>query len=209
MITKFSSQHYHTAYKNRVLPVFIILACMGIMVCGDLGRELFQYQNAWRQEGQYWRLMTGHFTHLGWSHFFLNIAGFVLVWFMYGKIYRARIWLGILFFTSIGISLGFYYLDTHLQSYVGLSGVLHGLIGAGIVGSVFQSHQGPKPKFHWEDVFIGVGLCAKITYEKIIGVVPLTESVSGGGVIVNAHLYGAIIGVLCSVIIIFFASENS
>ena len=194
-------------YQNWKFPCFVILIALCIEISGGMGRASLSYQNNFVRSHEYWRLITGHITHLGWPHFFLNTAGLILVWFLYGKTYSTRNWVLVFLWCSACISLGFYVFDTGLQSYVGLSGVLHGLIAAGLLGSFFKALRHPNKAIPWEDILIFMGLWSKVIYEQIIGPVPLTEAASGAHVVVNAHLYGAISGSIYACITVIWLKK--
>jgi len=154
----------------------------------DWGRELFRYDRLEIASGELWRLVSGHFVHLGWSHFALNAAGLILVGYLVGTRFAAFEWLLIWFLVIVGIDLGFWILEPQLAWYVGLSGVLHGLLAAGIAGSIRNGQL---------DSWIIVGLLGgNLIYEQLVGPLPGSESASGGEVVVAAHLYGAIAGAL-------------
>jgi membrane associated rhomboid family serine protease len=69
-----------------------------------------------------------------------------------------------------------------------MSGLLHGLLAAGIVPRLRQLQA--------ETAMLLTLLVAKIAWEQLSGPLPGSESTSGGPVVVAAHLYGAIGGVL-------------
>ena len=83
---------------------------------------------------------------------------------------------------------GFWFLNPELYWYVGMSGLLHGLLAAGIVTRLKDIDA--------ETAILLLLLIAKISWEQWSGPVPGSESTSGGPVIVDAHLYGALGGVL-------------
>jgi hypothetical protein len=87
-------------------------------------------------------------------------------------------------------SAGFWYLSRNMLWYVGLSGVLHGLIIAGAIRGLRQ--------LPGESAVILAAVIGKLTWEQLAGPLPGSESVSGGNVIVNAHLYGAIGGAIAA-----------
>ena len=136
--------------------------------------------------GELWRLVTGHFAHLGPAHLAMNVAGLVLVWLLVGGAYSALWWSFITAFAVVSIDLGFWVLDEHLAWYVGMSGVLHALLSAGIL-----RHFRHMPV---ELGVLGALLAAKIVYEQVAGPLPGSRESAGGNVVVNAHLYGVIAG---------------
>jgi membrane associated rhomboid family serine protease len=81
------------------------------------------------------------------------------------------------------IDAGLWFVNPELQWYVGLSGLLHGILAAGIVVSL------QKPQL--ELLALGLLLVAKLGWEQLYGPLPGSESSSGGPVVVAAHLYGA------------------
>ena len=72
--------------------------------------------------------------------------------------------------------------------YVGLSGVLHGLVAAGALALLLRREA--------LGAVLALGLCAKLGYEQLAGPVPFTAESVGGPVVVAAHLYGAAGGFL-------------
>jgi len=172
------------------VALLLIVLCAVIAAFGDAGRDALKYDRLAIQDGEFWRLFTGHFTHLNTSHLLLNLAGLVLTWLLVGRNYSSSQWLVVVLVSITAISSGFWFLDTHLLWYVGLSGVLHGLMIAGAV-------QGIK-SLPVESIVLCVVVIGKLVYEQLAGPLPGSESVSGGEVVVNAHLYGAIGGAIAA-----------
>ena len=140
------------------------------------------------ENGQLWRMLTGHLAHLGWSHLFMNLAGLGLIWTIFGSHITWRRWLVILFVGALGTSVLLLLLNPQLRWYVGLSGILHTLFIAGCLADF---------KYRRWDTWILLGLVlVKLLYEQIWGPMPGSESTAGGKVIVDAHLYGAAFGFL-------------
>ena len=95
---------------------------------------------------------------------------------------------------------GFWWLHRDLAWYVGLSGLLHGLLAAGAIRGIKE--------LPVESVLICVLLAAKIAYEQLVGPIPGSETAAGGAVVVNAHLYGAIGGVLSGIILYIMPAHS-
>lgn len=177
------------AFTYWRFPIFILAISFALAAFGEAGREMFRYQNTALVAGEYWRLLTGHCVHLGWGHYVLNGAGLLAVWALFGAQFSARVWTALFLLSCLGISAGFLLFDTGMAYYVGLSGVLHGLLCAACLSAILQ-----KPS--WADAVVFTGLWGKILYEQTTGSVSLTTALSGGPVIVNAHFYGAVIGLV-------------
>jgi rhomboid family GlyGly-CTERM serine protease len=98
-------------------------------------------------------------------------------------------WLVTVVAAAIAIAVGLYLFDPTVQWYVGLSGVLHGLVACGAVRMLQTDRLGVGTA-------LALGVAAKLTWEAVRGPIPFTEQSAGGPVIVAAHLYGAIAGAL-------------
>jgi rhomboid family GlyGly-CTERM serine protease len=181
-----------TPAMTWLFPVVYIGISILVMMTGDLGKEVLRYDRVWIGQGEAWRLISGHFAHLGWSHLALNSAGLLLVWFLIGGAYTLRTWVLIVGVTFATMDLGFWFLNPELYWYVGMSGLLHGLLAAGIVARLRNIDA--------ETTVLVLLLIAKISWEQFSGPVPGSESTSGGPVVVDAHLYGALGGILGAIL---------
>ncbi len=136
--------------------------------------------------GDVWLLLTGNFVHLGSSHLLMNMAGFALVVALVWSRFNTVEWVLITVFSSLVVGIGLYLLDKDIFWYVGFSGTLHGLI---IAGSLADLRHYPKSA-----ALLLILITGKLAWEQFLGPLPGSESVAGGSVVVNAHLYGAIGG---------------
>lgn len=173
--------------------VIVAAACVAIALAGDAGRELLRYDRPAIGNGELYRLLSAHFTHLGPAHLVLNLAGLVLVWLLVGRRYRAGEWMLVTAITVTVASAGFWFLDRNLHWYVGFSGALHGLLIAGAVRGLRV--------LPVESAIIVAVVVAKLAWEQFIGPLPGSESIAGGPVLVNAHLYGAAGGALAAAVL--------
>ena len=107
------------------VPAVITIFAISAAAFGTAGIEILKYDRLAIADGEYWRLLSGHFSHLGPEHLILNIAGLVLVWLLVGRQYTTRQWTFVTAFSLVIITLGFWYVDRNLIWYVGLSGLLH------------------------------------------------------------------------------------
>ncbi len=182
-----------TPAMTWLFPVVYIAISIVIMMTGEIGKEALRYDRVWIGQGEAWRFVSGHFAHLGWSHLALNSAGLLLVWYLIGGAYTLRTWLLIVGVTLATMDLGFWFLNPELYWYVGMSGLLHGLLAAGVVTRLRNIDA--------ETVILLLLLIAKISWEQFSGPVPGSESTSGGPVVVDAHLYGALGGILGALLV--------
>lgn len=121
--------------------------------------------------------------HLGWEHYALNLMGLALMWALFFPDHRLRHWIVILAASLVTIDLGFFFLERNLVWYVGLSGVLHGVMTAGTLAHVRRREA---------DAWVLVPfLIGKLVWEQYAGAMPYSADSAGGPVVVDAHLYGS------------------
>jgi rhomboid family GlyGly-CTERM serine protease len=185
-----TGHHLGHALGAWLLPIVVISISAVLEIWGESGREWLRYDRLAIADGEIWRLASGHFVHLGLPHLALNALGFALVWYLVASSFRAAQWLLVMLVTIAGIDLGFWLLQPQLTWYVGLSGLLHGVLAAGIVAGFSRDRH--------ELWVLGVLLVGKIAFEQVFGPLPGSEDASGGAVITAAHLYGAITGAVAA-----------
>ena len=171
---------------------FLLTAGLAILLQlgGPDSVALFRFDRADVAPGQLWRVMTGNFLHLGVAHLLMNLAGLALLGIAGRNLFSGYQWAIILLFSLLGTGVGLYFLSPGITWYVGLSGVLHGLILALCVALI--AHQ---PRIA---LGIAVVVVGKLLWEQWQGAIPLTSQLAGGTVVVDAHLYGSLAGVLAA-----------
>jgi rhomboid family GlyGly-CTERM serine protease len=157
---------------------------------GSTAQAALRYDRDGLLAGQWWRLISGHVIHLGFEHALLDVAGLILMWALFARDYSIRAWLLIVTLSVVGVDAGLWLFSSTTQWYVGSSGVLHGVLAAGTC-----AHLRRRDPDGW---VLALFLVGKLIYEQSRGALPLT---SGGAVIVDAHLYGAIGGALAVVVL--------
>jgi len=170
-------------------PLIISLLCTCLTLLPQNLTDLFQYHRSFILQGEWWRLISGHLVHLGWNHLFMNLLGFWLIWHLFLSnenplaycFYRLPL-------LTIGISLGLLMLSPEVVWYRGLSGVLHGLLSLALL------HQLRRQT--WTSLLLLILLTAKLAWEQTSGPLPGSEPWIDGRVIVDAHLYGTLCGVI-------------
>lgn len=176
-----------------LVPLVLVAFSLMSLLPGASAQQLLRYHRADIAAGEFWRLATGHFVHLGTTHLLLNVTGLVIVWFLIGTGFSQLGWAFITALSLVLIDLGFWLLEPGLQWYVGMSGLLHALLVAGIISRVREAPV--------ESTALGLVVAAKITWEQIAGPLPGSEMSAGGPVAVDAHLYGVIAGIIAGIMV--------
>jgi len=180
--------------KPYLIPIGLtLLACL-IALAGSAPWHWLRYDRQAILNGELWRLLSGHLTHLNLRHLAMNLTGLALIWALVGRQYSNSQWLLALIWSGLCISAGLMIFNPELHWYVGLSGILHGLLVAGCIRGIWGGTS-DKPIL----VVLMVLVIAKLAWEQLGGALPGSEATAGGQVIVDAHLYGAISGALLAV----------
>lgn len=156
---------------------------------GDAAREALSYQRPALTQGQWWRLLSAHFVHLDFEHAALNAMGLVLMWALFARDYSPPHWLAIYLGAALAVSAGLWFFTPQIAWYVGASGALHGVMTAGTL-----AHLRRRDLDGW---ILAVFIVLKLGYEQFSGALPFAGSPD---TVVDAHLYGAIGGVVLALL---------
>ena len=152
--------------------------------------DVLCYQRTAILDGQLWRLLTASFVHLNMSHTLMNVAALLVIQGLFGAMFSWRAWLLLTLACTAGISLALLVMNPEVGNYAGLSGVLHGYFMAGICA---DRRRHPRTS-----AVLMLLVCSKLAWEQLAGPLPGSATLAGGTVIVDAHLYGAIMGLLAA-----------
>lgn len=162
--------------------------CIALALVGDAARGWGRYERDALELGEHWRLVTAHLVHLGWGHLWMNVAALVLIRALFDDLLGVLEWLAAILVSAAAIDAGLYFWQREIAWYVGLSGVLHGLLAFGALRLL-------EVRALFAAVLLGA-LGVKLTLEQLYGALPWSGLGAGGPVIVAAHLYGAAGGAL-------------
>lgn len=176
------------------VPAALAGAAVLAALPGQMARSGLRYERSEIAGGEPWRLVSGHIVHLDGAHLLLNLAGLVLIWVLVGRAFRPLEWTIVLFASVAVIDAAFWWLLPGLEWYVGLSGALHGLFAAGLVGNASRHPV--------ESGLLGCVLLAKLGWEQFGGSLPGTSEFVTGDVVTEAHFFGAVGGLLAALALV-------
>lgn len=180
----------------HMLAISLAVVSAAALIGGSDLLLWLRYERDGILSGQVWRVLTAHIVHLGWEHLALNVVGLALLWLMFARQLTIGRWAIVITCSGLGVSAGLLAFHPELQWYVGMSGLLHGMFVAGAVAGVYAGY-----RFEW--LLLGM-VVLKLIWEQIAGATPATAQIVGGSVIVDAHLYGALAGLLTMFALIAF-----
>jgi len=186
----------NAAYRSRAvwLPPAVLIALLLLVACGgEPARELLRYDRAAVVAGEWWRLVTCSFVHLGWWHLLLNEIGVLVLALLCPEPLAAGVWVRRILLLALGMGLALHFLVPTAAWYVGFSGVAHGLFLLGL---------GRQLKMEKDLIALGclAFLVGKIGWELFAGVPVSDEQAIGGKVLVESHLYGSLSALLYGLI---------
>ena len=166
--------------------LILFILCLLIQIFNLSG--LLRFDRELISQGHVWLLLSGNLVHLNWNHLWLNMAGMLLVMVFFSTYMSAFAWGLLSLWSALLVGVGLYYFNLDIAWYVGMSGVLHGLF---VVGAWYESR-----RYFASGLVLLLLLSAKLIWEQYSGALPGSEEMTGGYVIVDAHMYGAIAGVV-------------
>ena len=172
-------------HSSHVLWLFLFVVSLILQINWV---DNWRFNRALVEQGEVWLLFSGHIVHLNWSHWALNMAGLAIVAFFFSSHASFKQWLTVIIVSACMINIGLWWWMPEIRSYVGLSGVLHGLF---LYGALREIRFYPTSGYVLTSVLI-----AKLTWEFFNGALPGSEDMTGGRVLTEAHLLGAIGGIL-------------
>ncbi|MGK0248849.1 MAG: rhomboid family GlyGly-CTERM serine protease [Oleispira sp.] len=173
--------------RDYLLYIFLLATIVLLALAEPISSQWLMFDRDAINEGQIWRLFSAHFVHLSPAHLLGNSLGVVLLAYIAGRSLNNLIGILLLVWCLLVVGIGLYGYAGYLEYYVGLSGVLHGLLLVAPFVSIFYSRR--------IAVCFLLVIVAKVAWEQssfyddmsMVGVI-------GGRVEVNAHLLGVIAG---------------
>ncbi|WP_417668825.1 rhombosortase [Pseudoalteromonas tetraodonis] len=173
-----------------VLPPLCLIVLSTLLAWLGMNNEL-EFNRPLIEQGQLWRLFTSQFVHANWVHLGLNCAGIALIWLLHGEYTTPKQYSFNIALLALWCGLGVYWFCPTITIYTGLSALLHGVI---VWGAIKDVTVGLKSGYI---LFIGVWI--KLILEQVNGPSAEIGQLIQSTVAVDAHLIGAIGGVILAV----------
>ncbi|MDD4864131.1 MAG: rhombosortase [Alishewanella agri] len=181
-----------TTLKSYLPYLLLLTLSSALYLLPATWQQLLEYQADAIRHGELWRLLSGHLLHSNLLHLLMNLLGLVVLMLLHGKL-AGRLavgWQVLLLSLSIGLAL--LWLAPDIEIYVGLSGMLHGLLCYGAVADLRQGYR--------SGALILIGVAIKVGAEQWQGPDPELSAQIAAEVAIDAHLYGAVSGVLLALL---------
>ncbi len=170
--------------------LFTTLALAGYLILGA-APEAWVFDRAAVGQGEYWRLVTGHWVHSDLDHAVWDIGALAVI----GVLLEPRLQSDLLLALAIGtlgVDLWLWWGDPTLHYYCGLSGILNSLLAVGLI----QLWRDLRHPLVW---LTGLGAVVKIILEISSGQAILTQTAWSS--VPEVHAVGFLCGLVLAVII--------
>ncbi|MFD1216734.1 rhombosortase [Microbulbifer celer] len=182
-------------------PLYLLGIIASVWLCAPVLEPWLVYDRTAIAGGEIWRLLSGHLTHTNLHHLLLNSAGLALLWILHGMHYKIPRFFSAVALIGLGIGIGLYLISPDTDIYLGLSGVLHGLI---IWGGMLDIRAGMRTGY-----LLVAGGWGKVMWEQWFGASGATAQMIDAAVAVDAHLLGAMFGTLLGIMSLIRAHRHA
>lgn len=178
------------------LGLFILLGLgIALVVAGHLHADMLEHRRILMNRGEWWRPITGSFTHANTNHLIHNLSTITVLLVLFGLFARKKF--AAIVITHIimyAIFCGLLAVDTELSYYRGLSGPAHGMwliLGVAVWANTVDNNQDIR-RF---GAVIALLVVIKVAIEQYtcMPIAALWEAAPQYPVMTASHLYG-----LCS-----------
>lgn len=183
---------------KKTLSIFLLFT----LLCGALQMLPCALQNGLYYHADqmpsalYYLWLTPHLVHLSTLHYLVNIVSFGIILFTFRSRFTPIDFSLLFGFCGLIVTLGLWCFSPDIDEYAGMSGVIYGLLSAGLFRST-KTH----PYISWSVLSLITG---KTVYEQFDGPHLSIQNRLGETVIVDAHLYGFAAGLIFLLIAHFF-----
>ncbi len=148
------------------------------------------------EQGQWWRIVSGNYTHSNYPHLFMNLVGLWIFGFIFVDSLKLKTFITCLVTLSFIVGACLYLFNSDLLKYYGFSGILYGLFICGASVSMTQ-------KDYFTGIVILFGISGKVIWDHIYGGNIASAELIGIPVATDAHIYGVIGGFVISTAIYY------
>lgn len=148
--------------------LLLTVMALAIYLMAGAAPEAWVYDRGAIGQGEWWRLISGHWVHSDPEHAAWDIGALLVLGLLLESRLRNDLF-RVLAFGAFGVDLWLWYREPALQFYCGLSGILNSLLALGLV-ALWRELRHPLV---W---ITGVGAVTKIALEVAVGQALLTAT---------------------------------
>ena len=192
-------------FKSIHLNKLLLISILGITIILIVG-QIFQTEIVFDRnlinQGQWWKVFSGNFTHSNIPHLLLNLSGLWLLMLLFIDSLSAKTFIISTIFLSLIVGAGLFYFTPELSRYYGFSGVLYGLYFVAAISAILQNDR-------FTGISVALLISGKICWDYFTGGNQSSAELIGIPVANDAHLYGFIGSLLITIVLVIYWRLNS
>lgn len=166
----------------------LLLALFSTLLMLVSANDLLEFNRNLVEQNEIWRIITGQFVHANWTHLLLNIVGIGFIWILHAEHRTPAQYAWHTLFLGLWTGLGIWLFCPSINIYTGLSGLLHGVI---VWGAMKDIKVGMR-----SGILLFIGIWGKLAWEQWTGPSADVGALIQSRVAIEAHLIGAIGGLV-------------
>ncbi|HID45240.1 MAG TPA: rhombosortase [Chromatiaceae bacterium] len=186
MFTEHQLMVRHGSFRLPWRTLLLTLVAIGIYWLLGAAPEAWVFDRLAIAEGEWWRLITGHWVHSDGAHALWDVGALMLLGFLFERQMGNQLF-SILLAASLAVDAWIWWGQPSLAYYCGLSGILNALMAVGLL-RLWQEMRHPLI------LLTGLGFAAKVVIELTGGQMLLSATAWPG--VPGAHAVGLICGML-------------
>jgi rhomboid family GlyGly-CTERM serine protease len=166
-----SAESAERCHGSGLLPWRTLLLtglALGLFLGFGAAPEAWVFDRAAIAQGEWWRLISGHWVHSDLEHAVWDIGALLVLGLLFEYRLKGELF-GVLALGTLGIDLWLWYVAPSISYYCGLSGILNGLLALGLL-RLWRETRHPLV---W---LTGLGAVVKIIWETALGGALLTTT---------------------------------
>lgn len=187
-------------YKSSFSWLCLSILCLCIYLLNTTDPNFIDYNRQLITHGQYWRLISGNFNHTNEYHLILNITALLVIAGLHAQYYSSTHFSFIILYLASAVGIAIFILSPEVSLYVGLSGILHGLM---VIGGACDIRNSMKTGW-----LLVLGTIGKVVYEQVFNNTEQMNKLIEAQVLTEAHLYGLVAGLIIIPLILHLTKDN-
>ena len=188
--------------QNNKWLLISILGLSFILIVGQLFQTEMVFDRGLINSGQWWKILSGNFTHSNIPHLLLNLCGLCLLMLLFIDSLRNKTFIFSTLFLSVFVGLCLYYYSLDLNKYYGFSGILYGLYFIAAVDAILKNDR-------FTGISVALLVAGKVIWDFFTGGSQSSAELIGVPVANDAHLYGLLGSLLVIIVLVVNGRLNN
>ncbi len=183
--------------EQKSLGFFLAMALLitVLWILGDGTLDQLMYHRVAIENGQLWRILTGHLVHSNLWHLLLNLASLTMIGLLFSQHLSIKLWSAVFALSGLLISACYYFILPEYQHYVGLSAILYAVI---IIGALLDL----KEQMLIASLVLLV-VTGRVIWQQFYGSVESLAELIGDRVAIESHLFGIVTGYVIGLLLLW------